>query len=548
MANVVCGQNSSKGKLEGIHSLFYSHPDSGETLVKEQIDLAIANNDFGIKAEAYSMMVYLRAQQGKYLEALEYLNMAQINLNEIQGEGYVHAYFHYVKSLFNIRIGNFSQAATEAISSEKIFEALNDSAGLAKVYTLYSGIHFFNQDMDNCLANIKKSMRFNKHVKNNDRLAGELGNLGSLFHNLGQNDSAFFYIQQAIAINHETQNQIWLAENYHTLGMIFNSQKKYAQAISSFHNAKIFYQKIDDRKGLAGLYKRLSDYFLQQSNVDSALFYVNLSVDIAQSLSDAKELVSSIATMAKVETARGNLVEANQLFQKAYRMRDSIQSQENKAILAIFEMQQEFDRRQLELEIENQKIILSGKKKTYYIIFLVALIIALVVFVVFFINLIRYRNKNIALDKVKLSKELDHKNKELTLSLMSRVRTNETIQNLVKALLEVQKALTSTNRPKLTPVIKELEGHKDDSLWDEFELRFKDVHNEFYETLRDRFPDLTPAETKVCAFLRLNLNTKEMAELLHKSPASIEVDRARIRKKLGLTNQSINLSTFINEL
>lgn len=537
-----------KRSLEYIYSVFYSNPDSAEILVLKEIENAIEYNDIEIKAEAYSMMVYLKSQQGKYLEALEYINMAQTNLNEIPGDEYVHAYFHYVKSLFNIRIGNLSQAATEAICSEKIFEELNDSAGLAKVHTLYSGIYFYNKDMDNCLVHIKKSMQINRKLGNSERLAGELGNLGSLLHNLGQNDSAYFYIQQAITINQKYKNLIWLAENYHSLGLIFISQQKDQEALKALHTSKTYYEFIDDRKGLAVLYQRLSTFFLDQDLFDSAFYYINRSVDIAQTLSDAKVMVACLATKANIETASGNHAKGNKLFQRVVQMKDSIQSKENRAILAIFEIQQKFDRRQMDLELENQKILLSGKKKSYYIIFLSALILVLILFIIFFINLIRYRNKNIALDKEKLSKELELKNKELTLSLMSRVRTNETIHTLVKSLLGVQKELTITNRPKLNPVIKELEGNRDDSLWDEFEMRFKDVHNEFYETLRNRFPNLTPAETKVCAFLRLNLSTKEMAELLHKSPASIEVDRARIRKKLGLTNQSINLSTFINEL
>jgi hypothetical protein len=71
-------------------------------------------------------------------------------------------------------------------------------------------------------------------------------------------------------------------------------------------------------------------------------------------------------------------------------------------------------------------------------------------------------------------------------------------------------------------VIRDLERTRDSSIWNEFELRFNQVHNTFYQKLNEKSPDLSPNEQRLCAFLRLNMTTKEIASITGQSIRSIE--------------------------
>jgi DNA-binding CsgD family transcriptional regulator len=73
-----------------------------------------------------------------------------------------------------------------------------------------------------------------------------------------------------------------------------------------------------------------------------------------------------------------------------------------------------------------------------------------------------------------------------------------------------------------------------DLLQQEFEHRITATNEDFYQKLLGSYPDLKPSELKLCAYLRLNLSTKELAEILNKSARSIENTRFSIRKKMGL--------------
>ena len=86
-----------------------------------------------------------------------------------------------------------------------------------------------------------------------------------------------------------------------------------------------------------------------------------------------------------------------------------------------------------------------------------------------------------------------------------------------------------------------------DDNWDKFELYFDQVHENFFQRLRDHYPKLTPKDQKLCAYLRMNLSTKEIAPLLNISVRGVEISRYRLRKKLGLTSET-NLVDFITAI
>ena len=83
-----------------------------------------------------------------------------------------------------------------------------------------------------------------------------------------------------------------------------------------------------------------------------------------------------------------------------------------------------------------------------------------------------------------------------------------------------------------------------DQIWATFEERFKNAFDEFYSLLLKKYPNLTLNERKLCALLRLELSSKDIAILTFQNPQSIDVARYRLRKKLGLSTEE-NLMDFL---
>lgn len=148
--------------------------------------------------------------------------------------------------------------------------------------------------------------------------------------------------------------------------------------------------------------------------------------------------------------------------------------------------------------------------------------------------------------KEKLEEQIRFKNKELAMTTMNLLQKEETL-NAIRQ--EVQKAGNKIKDSQAKKEIKKIINHLNSNErfegdWDNFSLHFDQVHHDFLKRLTDQFPALTPKDQKLCAYLRMNLSTKEIAPLLKISVRGVEISRYRLRKKIEL-DKEINLNAFM---
>jgi tetratricopeptide (TPR) repeat protein len=143
-----------------------------------------------------------------------------------------------------------------------------------------------------------------------------------------------------------------------------------------------------------------------------------------------------------------------------------------------------------------------------------------------------------------LREELALKNRQLTATALRLVEKNELLDNLQKQIRELL-AESNADRRKGRALVAEIQQNRraEDS-WNQFKKEFEHVHPDFMRALSQRYPALTPTELKICALLKINLGTKEIAQLLCIAPRSVDMNRYRIRKKLGLPYE-VNLTSFL---
>ena len=208
---------------------------------------------------------------------------------------------------------------------------------------------------------------------------------------------------------------------------------------------------------------------------------------------------------------------------------------------------QELTRLQMQYEYEKtEKDNLARQQKarlTYLILLATITAVSVILALLFFLS--RSRAKRISLEKEKLEKDMIIKNKELTTNVIYLLQKNELINSITSRLLKLKENLKEENKQPVQKIIVDLQSITEKEVWEEFEYRFQNVHEEFYQNLKKKFPDLTPSEIKLAAFLRLNMNTKEIASITNQSVNSLETARYRLRKKLGITNQEVNLVNFL---
>ncbi len=157
------------------------------------------------------------------------------------------------------------------------------------------------------------------------------------------------------------------------------------------------------------------------------------------------------------------------------------------------------------------------------------------------LDLTRLQNEKeiMALKNEQLEKENKSKSNELAASTMSIIKKNELLNQIKEQLAKVGD--TKIVRPVIKTIDQNLNQRK---TWELFQEAFNNADRDFFKHLTEAHPDLSPNDLKLCAYLRLNLSSKEIAGLINISPRSVEVKRYRLRKKLGLDNNE-NLANYI---
>ena len=148
-------------------------------------------------------------------------------------------------------------------------------------------------------------------------------------------------------------------------------------------------------------------------------------------------------------------------------------------------------------------------------------------------ELIEFERKQalMAVENTKLQTDIESKNRELAVSTMSMIKKN---QFLSKIKSDLKKPDSSD---KIFSVIKMIDrnlNNKDD--WKFFEEAFNNADKDFLKKVKSTHPSLTNNDLRLCAYLRLNLSSKDIAPLLNISLSSVEIKRYRLRKKMNLSH------------
>ncbi len=157
-------------------------------------------------------------------------------------------------------------------------------------------------------------------------------------------------------------------------------------------------------------------------------------------------------------------------------------------------------------------------------------------------EMIRLRNETLNLEMI-------HKEKELANSTMLIIQKNDILHKLKNELSKIKNSLADDLlKNDLNTTIKRIGKEIDnEKQWQVFNMHVEQVHEDLFNKLKKQYPELTPRELSLCAYLRMNISSKEIATLMNISTRGVEISRYRIRKKLGL-DRNANLTDFMMTL
>jgi tetratricopeptide (TPR) repeat protein len=443
-----------------------------------------------------------------------------------------------------IFIGTYDESLKLFIEALKIGEELKDSSLLFPIYhnmgVLKDRLQQFDEALDyyfKALGILEKSSR-NKRFKVSDHQYPTLYNsIGNIYNSKGDTKSAKEYYLKGYNLSKGKEIEIFgtICNNLGKLGI---EAGDYENALKYLTESLIYRTKVNDQHGIAKTSIFLSLYYKNKKDYPKAIEYANKALSISKATKAMLTMQNASNMLSDIYYETKDFDKSLEYFKQYKTYNDSLLNDKKYSEIAKLQLQYENEIADRVKEVKDQKrrlvmIIITST------LFLSSIIMGLLYF------LSKSRNKRIKLENEKLEKEMLIKNKELTTNVMYLLKKNELIGNITQRLLNLKAKLKEENKEPIQKIIFDLQSITENEVWEEFEHRFQNVHEDFYKNLQAKFPDLTPSEIKLAAFLRLNMTTKDIASITGQNINTLETARYRLRKKLGITNQEVNLVNFL---
>jgi tetratricopeptide (TPR) repeat protein len=443
--------------------------------------------------------------------------------------------------------GLYSFSIDYHFNSLKIMESLNDTSGMARCYNLIGILYYNLKNYDSAEEYFLKALALNKIQGDAKWIAGNTNNLGMIFEKREEYPEALKFYIEALEANILMNNQNWISNNYGNIGRLYLTLKNYSLAKEYLDKRLQINIDQNDLHGMAITYLLLGKYYYEQQDYQNASIQLLKGYQFADSIGSVQQLNNSTEELSRVYYKLGD-------FENAYRYNklnkfynDSLNLQDNRDKITRLQLQYDFRKSQQLDEFE------FDKSWYLYLIFVLSLllIILLAVYMYFRQRSITQqqilKEKNLGLDNIKLMGDIAFKEKQLEDNIKFLIHKNDFITNVIENLISLKSKIKSENISFIDEIIADLKSGVTDHIWKDFEYRFKEIHNDFYNNLNSLFPNLTANEKKLCAFLKLDMTTKEISAISKQSVKSIEAARTRLRKKLNLTESDINLSEFLSK-
>jgi DNA-binding CsgD family transcriptional regulator len=160
-------------------------------------------------------------------------------------------------------------------------------------------------------------------------------------------------------------------------------------------------------------------------------------------------------------------------------------------------------------------------------------------------KIINLKNEKLEVEVEKEKALIERKNSEMANFALQVTQKNEILSDVKKRLLVESIKVNPQSKIEIEKIIQTIDKDMEPGIdWDQFELHFDQVHGDFIKRLKNKYPQLTPNDLRMCAYLRMNISTKEIAPLMRISVRGVEISRYRLRKKLNL-DRSVSLTDYI---
>jgi tetratricopeptide (TPR) repeat protein len=439
-------------------------------------------------------------------------------------------------------IGDKAKSSENFFASLKIYEKLNNKNGIGATFCRIGTLYLDQKDYEKAADYYSRSIQLAREINSQEGIASNLNNLAKVYSERKEYEKALKSYEEALNINIRTGNAYLEASNYLNIADVYINMKDFPAAVEKIKQAQKIFSKIGNKLRLAKSQILLGEIYLETGQLPESEFLAQNALHIGLEHGYKEITANAAGIINRIHLSKKDSSTAFRYFVLEKQYQDSLFMDEKQKSLAALELLYQFEKNEQDQQLARQRrnvaiIIISG-----------CLLFSMII-IILILNQLRLKAKKMQLEKAAHERELEFKNKEMVLNVMSLMKKNEMLAELSEKLIHIEKEATSSeSRDTIKKVARELQKSQEEEIWKEFSTRFKEVHGDFYDKLLQKYPGLSPNDLKLCAFLRLNMSSKDIAELTGQRVSSLETARYRLRQKLGIANSDINLITFLSSI
>lgn len=537
-------------------------PDLAIKYCKQAYALSNKHQHKQLHATSALLLAQLYQKTGNIQPAINFFLICSKLYEQKHDPGVLINIYNTLGSLYLQNKYNKEFALANFLKSLKCAEEINDHKASGKIYNSIGKLYFYEENYDKAASYFNKAYNIGKRVQDSLGISSSLNNMGEIARVKDDFNKALSLYKRSLKIHKLIYIEEKEAINYKNIGLLYYENNNSDKALEYFKKGLQIANKIQNESMIADLSYHTGKVYLEANKYTIAKAYFDQAIANSRKSNDLK-------TMLLALTAQGRLFEERNMYKDALitqklvrKMNDSINMFLKEEQIAEIQARFHFQQQQKELALKEKENSLLKRNQSIARLKQTTLISLLVIIIMIgFIIVSRIRLKYAKhqeqhkkkqeqhkAQKKQFETEIDQKKKDLTELALHIVQKNDYLTDIQKELKKLKKCKESSRDEKINDIYSNISAYLQiNKELQTLEQNINEHHENFFVKLAQKFPSLSKNEQQLCAFLRLNLSTKEIASLKNASIKSVEMGRYRLRKKLGLnTNDSI--SDFLKQI
>lgn len=450
-------------------------------------------------------------------------------------KGYIYLnYGTYVKA-----IDAFSKG--EQLGKEHHIEAIVIGAnhGMGRVYNEIG-------EYDKAISAINKGIQMVSSGEGSRELAVLYNAKGVTLQSKGNLDSANVYFNKFYDASSKSGDSTSMIYALVNIGETYRFAEDFEQAKQYYFRAEKLNYRINNSQAKAAIFGNLASIYHAQEDYPNTILYLKRSIKLCtQNNGLSNYLLQDYNSIVEAFAAQNMYDSAYMYYNKYISFRDSVYESDRLQTIDNLLTEYEIAEKESHAKILAEKL----RSRTMVLAFSFALIVLIILLLILTYSRYKLKTKVYHEETEALNLTIDEKNRELVTRVMEQNKQMEVYEG-------ISKTLNSLENSEDTESLKEYLNNLKDNLskkekigmgWDSFKLHFEKVHPDLFDKLLSESESLTQNDLRICAYIKLQLSTKDIANILNISDRAIQTSRYRIKKKLDLPRE-VDLVKYIQNL